>query len=117
MSLARVDKRAADAPRTERRRHRRHDTFWRATLRTSNGALDCRVIDVSAEGTRVRVVTPTITAPVNANDKVMLTISGVGRVFAVVAWARGNAIGMRIVDALAMADWRAALEKRRRAPN
>jgi|SRR5579864_1411998 len=116
MSLAPVDKRPAEASGGERRRHPRHETFWRATLRTSNGALDCRVIDVSAEGTRVRVVTPTIATPVKANDKVMLTISGGGRVFAVIAWARGNLIGLRIADTLALADWRAAVEKRRRAP-
>jgi PilZ domain len=112
MRLASVDKRAADASGKERRRHPRHETFWRATLRTSNGPLDCHVIDVSAEGAQVRVVTPAVTAPVKANDKVMLTIVGVGCVFAVVAWARRNAIGMRIVATLAIADWRAALEKR-----
>ncbi len=109
MNLQSADTGATNAPGEERRRHPRHETFWRATLRTANGALDCHVIDVSAEGARVRVVTPRVTAPVKTNDKVMLTIAGVARVFAVVAWARRNVIGVQIVDRRTIADWCAAL--------
>jgi hypothetical protein len=108
MSLERADEGATGK---ERRRHRRDEAFWRATLRTSSRVLDCHVIDVSAEGARVRVVTPTVTAPVKANEKVMLTVAGVARVFAVVAWARRNVIGVRLRDARTIADWRAALDK------
>jgi hypothetical protein len=113
MNRERADTGATNAPSAERRRHPRHETFWRATLRTPNAALDCHVIDVSAEGARVRVVTPRVTAPVKTNDKVMLTIAGVARVFAVVAWARRNVIGVRIADMRTIADWRAALYKHR----
>jgi hypothetical protein len=48
---------------------------------------------------------------VAAQEKVMLTIAGVGRVLAVVVWSRRNAIGVRITDPIAIAAWRAALEK------
>jgi PilZ domain len=111
MSLERADQGTTNAPGKERRRHPRHETFWRATLRTANRVLDCYVIDVSTEGARVRVVTPTVTAPVKANEKVMLTVAGIARVFAVVAWARRNVIGVRIRDARTIADWRAAMGK------
>jgi hypothetical protein len=111
MSLERADERATNAPGKERRRHPRNETFWRATLRTAMRVLDCHVIDVSAEGARVRVVTPTVTAPVKPNERVMLTVVGIARVFAVIAWARRNVIGVRIRDARTIADWRAALDK------
>ena len=111
MSIERANKGVANAPGKERRRHPREETFWRATLRTPNRVLDCHVIDVSAEGARVRVVTPTVTDPVKANEKVMLTVAGIARVFAVVAWARRNVSGVRIRDARTIADWRTALEQ------
>jgi len=46
-----------------------------------------------------------------AQERVMLTIAGVGRVLADVVWSRRNAIGVHIADPIAIAAWRAALEK------
>jgi len=108
---------AADAPGggnargKERRRQPRRAAFWAATVRTSSGALDCHVVDVSDEGAQLRIVTPRVAAPVLAQETVMLTIAGIGRVLAVVVWSRRNAIGMHIADPVAIAAWRAVLEK------
>jgi hypothetical protein len=107
---------ASSKDAAERRQHPRYETFWTATVRTAKGAFDCRVIDVSSEGAQLRIVSATVAAPAAANEKVMLTIPAIGRVLAVVAWARRNLIGLRIADTLALADWRAALERRAITP-
>jgi hypothetical protein len=111
MSETAADQPGGDARSRERRRQPRRATFWAATVRTSSGALDCHVVDVSDEGAQLRIVTPRVAAPVAAQEKVMLTIAGVGRVLAVVVWSRRNAIGVQIADSIAIAAWRAALEK------
>jgi hypothetical protein len=111
MSHSEVDQSGGDARGKERRRQPRRATFWAATVRASSGALDCHVVDVSDEGAQLRIVTPRVAAPVAAQEKVMLTIAGVGRVLAVVVWSRRNAIGVHIADPVAIAAWRAALEK------
>jgi hypothetical protein len=111
MSQTEVDQPGGDARGKERRRQPRRATFWGATVRTSSGALDCHVVDVSDEGAQLRIVIPRVAAPVMAQEKVMLTIAGVGRVLAVVVWSRRNAIGVHIADPVAIAAWRAALEK------
>jgi hypothetical protein len=111
MSQTAVDQPGGDARGRERRRQPRRATFWAATVRTSSGALDCHVVDVSDEGAQLRIVTPRVAAPVVAQEKVMLTIAGVGRVMAVVVWSRRNAIGVHMADRIGIAAWRAALDK------
>jgi hypothetical protein len=111
MSQTAVEQPGGGACGKERRRQPRRATFWAATVRASRGALDCHVVDVSDEGVQLRIVTPRVSAPVVAQEKVMLTIAGVGRVLAIVVWSRRNAIGVHIADPFAIAAWRAALEK------
>ena len=111
MSQTAADQPGGDARGKERRRQPRRTTFWAATVRTSSGALDCHVVDVSDEGAQLRIVTPRVAAPVVAQEKVMLTIAGLGRVMAVVVWSRRNAIGVHMADPIAIAAWLAALEK------
>jgi hypothetical protein len=111
MSHTAADQPGGGACGEERRRQPRRATFWAATVRTSSGALDCHVVDVSDEGAQLRIVTPRVSAPVVAQEKVMLTIAGVGRVLAIVVWSRRNAIGVHIADPIAIAAWRAGLEK------
>jgi hypothetical protein len=111
MSQTAADQPGGDARGEERRRQPRRATFWTATVRTSSGALDCHVVDVSDEGAQLRIVTPRIAAPVVAQERVMLTIAGVVRVLADVVWSRRNAIGVHIADPIAIEAWRAALEK------
>jgi PilZ domain len=106
-----VDHPGCDALGKERRRQPRRVTFWAATVRTSRGALNCHVVDVSDEGAQLRIVTPRVAAPVVAQERVMLTIAGVARVLGDVVWSRRNAIGVHIADPIAIAAWRAALEK------
>jgi len=111
MSQTAADQPGGDASGKERRRQPRRTTFWAATVRTSSGALDCHVVDVSDEGAQLRIVTPRVAAPVVAQEKVMLTVAGIGRVLAEVVWSRRNAIGVHIADPIVIAAWRAALEK------
>ena len=111
MSQTAADQPGGDARGKERRRQPRRAAFWAATVRTSSGALDCHVVDVSDEGAQLRIVTPRVAAPVVAQEKVMLTIAGVGRVLADVVWSRRNAIGLHIADPVAITAWRSALEK------
>lgn len=95
----------------DRRKHPRTETYWRGILRTSSRSLDCRIIDASAEGAQIRLVTPQIGPAVEAGETVMLTVRGMGRVIGTVAWLRKTSIGLKVTDPQAIADWTAAISK------
>jgi hypothetical protein len=95
----------------DRRKLPRADTYWRATLRTLRRVYDCRVVDASAEGAQVRLVTPEIGPAAAANEIVMLTVEGVGRVVGIVAWQNKNTIGIQITNPRIVEEWTAALAK------
>jgi hypothetical protein len=97
--------------RSERRKHPRRGTYWQGMLRVSTRVFDCRIIDVSAEGAQVRLVTPQVGSVVEVGQKVMLTVPSVGRIIANVAWQRRGHIGLRIVEPHIAADWNAAISK------
>jgi hypothetical protein len=99
------------APMKDRRKHRRAETYWRGILRTSSRSLDCRIIDVSAAGAQIRLVTPQIGPAVEAGETVMLTVRGIGRVIGTVAWLRKTSIGLQITNPQAIVDWTAAISK------
>jgi hypothetical protein len=95
----------------DRRKLPRADTYWRATLRTLRRVYDCRVIDASAQGAQVRLVTPEIGPAAKASEIVMLTVEGVGRLVGIVAWQHRNTIGIRITNPRIIEEWTAALSK------
>jgi hypothetical protein len=103
-----------DAAMKERRKHPRTETFWRGMLRTSTKGLDCRIVDVSAEGAQLRLVTPQIGPAVGVGESVMLTVEGIGRVMGRVVWQRKSSIGLNFTDPRTIAVWSAAIAQHAR---
>ena len=87
----REDQSEADA--SERRRHKRKPVLWAARVETRSGATDCIILDLSLGGAKLRG-----TAPVAANQEVMLVIDRFGAVRAEVVWARSGHMGLRFTD-------------------
>ncbi len=109
-----VDSQHTHAPEAvikDRRKHPRTETYWRGILRTSSRSLDCRIIDVSAEGAQVRLVTPQIGPAVAVGETVMLWVRGIARMIGTVAWLRKTSIGLHITNPQTIADWTAAISK------
>lgn len=110
------DKSAAEASGKDRRRHPRAPTFWRAKLKTARAAYECRVLDVSAEGVQLRVVTPIIRAVVTEKEAVMLIIDRMGQFTGTVAWQRKTLIGVHIGEPRMVAEFAAALSRWQQSP-
>jgi pilus assembly protein CpaF len=79
------------SPAKERRKHARSKTFRRSRLKTARGESSCRVIDISADGVKVRLAAPLDTTK---QEEVALFIDGVGEFKGIVAWRRNNDVGI-----------------------
>jgi pilus assembly protein CpaF len=82
------------SPGEERRKHARSKTFRRSRLKTARAESSCRVVDISADGVKVRLAAPLDTAK---QEEVMLFIDGVGEFKGVVAWRRNNDVGIHTI--------------------
>ena len=110
------DKSAAEASGKDRRRHPRAPTFWRAKMKTVRAAYECRVLDVSAEGVQLRVVTPIIRSVVTEKEAVTLIIDRMGQFTGNVAWQRKTLIGIHIGEPRMAAAFAEALSRLQQSP-
>jgi DNA-binding response OmpR family regulator len=78
---------------TERRRHRRKPVLWAAELETATQRYDCVVLDVSAQGAKVRVA-----APLAPQQAVAVIIERFGRLRGEVVWIGHSLAGIRFTD-------------------
>ena len=110
------DNSAAEGSGKDRRRHPRAPTFWRAKLKAGRAAYECRVLDVSAQGVQLRVVTPIIRSVVAEKDTVTLIIDRMGEFTGSVAWQRKTLIGIHFGEPQMAAQFAAALSRWRQSP-
>jgi len=78
---------------TERRQHRRKPVLWAAELETATQRVDCVVLDVSAQGAKLRV-----SAPLTPQQVVAVVIERFGRLRGEVVWIGNNLAGVRFTD-------------------
>jgi hypothetical protein len=79
----------------ERRRYRRYSILESGLIYTKDRCLDCQVIDVSANGVRIRPV-----GKVKASDGQLRFLLGrLGMFEAEVCWEGSDSIGIRFEDA------------------
>ena len=82
---------AAKPKSGERRQQARSRTFWRGRLKTGRGEFDCRVVDMSPQGVKLRLTNPVDAA---RNEPVTLIIDGLGEFRGIIVWHRNNDAGM-----------------------
>ena len=78
---------------TDRRRHRRKPVLWAAEIDTATQRYDCVVLDVSAQGAKIRSSAPLMTQQV-----VAIIIERFGRLRGEVVWVGNNLAGIRFTD-------------------
>lgn len=89
---------AAPAPVTanndprERRKHLRKETLWHGTLRTAQGSIACRVLNLSVRGAKVEAT------GVAEGDQVTLVMEPLGEFLGIVAWQRDGHAGIRVSE-------------------
>jgi len=76
-----------------RRKHPRKDVFWVGQITTPAGIHECRVLNLSPGGAKVKLWTF-----VWASQAVTLTLDSVGIFTGVVAWRRNGCIGLAIKE-------------------
>jgi len=76
-----------------RRKQARKDVFWVGQITTPGGIHECRVLNLSPGGAKVKLSTF-----VWANQTVTLTLDSVGKFTGVVAWRRDGCIGIAIKE-------------------
>ena len=76
--------------RQERRRHRRKKTLWPGRLETPLGCVECKVLDFTSRGAKVRV-----SHVLASEQSVSLILDPLGRFPGVVVWQRNGCTGIR----------------------
>ena len=77
--------------RTDRREQPRKGTLWHGTLRTLEGLVACRVLNLSALGAKLEV-----DADLAPRQPVTLIMEPLGEFSGVVTWQRNGQTGIRI---------------------
>lgn len=84
-------------PQKERRAFWRTAVLWAGHLHVDGGSAECVVLDISANGAKLRFRDP---APGDENT-CALEVPRLGVLSCVVTWRRGNRIGLRFSEGLA----------------
>jgi len=74
----------------ERRKHCRRSVIWSAQLAVGEYTFDCGLLNISLSGARLR-----LDLPLKRGAHGLLTIAGVWRVPAKVAWCSDSQVGLR----------------------
>lgn len=90
MTVAALSPATAQRDPRERRKHLRRDTLWHGTLRTPQGSVACRVLNLSVRGAKVEA------SGVAKGDSVTLIMEPLGEFLGVVTWQRDGQAGIRI---------------------
>ena len=79
--------------RSDRRKHIRQDTVWRAQLITRAGSFDCRVRNISSRGAMIQC-----DRPLSIAEAVRLSLHSSEELLGVVAWRHERHIGILIKE-------------------
>lgn len=77
----------------ERRKHRRKWTRWPARLRTADGIIDCRVLNLSYRGAKVQLI-----GGVREREAVTLIMEPLGEFTGTVSWRAKDCVGLRFAQ-------------------
>ncbi|HKT17415.1 MAG TPA: ATPase, T2SS/T4P/T4SS family [Stellaceae bacterium] len=91
--------------RSNQRGNLRKAVLWSGTLATSQGTVDCRIINISTSGAKVRA-----TAELHKGEHVTLAIRNLGEFHSTVVWVREGHFGLHFVEQKADADTGEAIE-------
>ncbi len=83
------------AKRHDRQKHPRHSTLCPGKLIAEGQEVDCKVLDISVGGAKIRVA-----HPMERNAPVCVKILGVGEFSGRVAWCNGTTLGVEFQDEL-----------------
>ncbi|HKX09863.1 MAG TPA: PilZ domain-containing protein [Stellaceae bacterium] len=90
MAAAALSSATAHKDPRERRKHLRKETLWHCTLRTAQGSVAWRVLNLSVRGAKIE------TTGVAKGDSVTLVMEPLGEFLGIVAWQRDGRAGIHI---------------------
>src|SRR6185312_14024203 len=79
--------------RSNQRGNLRKAVLWSGTLATAKGSVDCRIINISTSGAKVRA-----TAELHKGEHVTLAIRNLGEFHSTVIWVREGHFGLHFVE-------------------
>ena len=79
--------------RSNQRGNLRKAVLWSGTLATAKGSVDCRIINISTSGAKVRA-----TAELHKGEHVTLAIRNLGEFHSTVVWVREGHFGLHFVE-------------------
>src|SRR5579863_3208424 len=105
-------KAGSPAHKAENRRADRKKVHWRATLETSEGRVDCQIVDISPGGSKIRLA-----HVLGVDTPVTLVIGDIGEFHGSVAWEESGFAGLKFSPSdLTNGANRAASQRQREAP-